>query len=123
MRSSMTRLHSRGESTPPCGHPLAADAPRVSPDNVALIFLLSSIAQIHLHIAGSIPCLSATCFIMSKEVLSKASLYIKECSKGNVLVFDSILNACYHVMQCGFSRSIVIDQYSARNIAIFVCFM
>jgi hypothetical protein len=46
--------------------------PRISPDDVAHIFLLSSIAQIHLHIAGSVPCLSAGCFIVSNEVLSKA---------------------------------------------------
>jgi hypothetical protein len=36
------------------------------------MFLLSSMAEIHLQIAGSMPCLSAACFIVSKEVLSKA---------------------------------------------------
>jgi hypothetical protein len=30
----MTRLHNRGDSTPLCGHALAAVAPRVSSDNV-----------------------------------------------------------------------------------------
>ena len=70
-RSSTTRLHSRGERTPPCGHSLTADALRVTPDNVSLIFLLSSIPQIHLQITGSMPCLSAVCFIVSKEVLSR----------------------------------------------------
>jgi hypothetical protein len=27
-------IHSKGESTPPCGHCLAMDAPKVSPDNL-----------------------------------------------------------------------------------------
>jgi hypothetical protein len=50
----MTRHYNRGKSTPPCGHPLAVDALKFTPVNVVIIFLLSSIEQIHLQITGSI---------------------------------------------------------------------
>jgi hypothetical protein len=43
-----------------------------SPDNAAIMFLLSSIVQIQLHIADSMPCFSAAWFIVSDEVLLKA---------------------------------------------------
>jgi hypothetical protein len=49
------------------------NALKVSPDNVVIISLLSSMEQIHLQIVKSIPCLSAAGFIASNEVLSKAS--------------------------------------------------
>jgi hypothetical protein len=47
---------------------------RFPPDNLVM-FLLSSIEQIHLHIAGLSPRLSAVSFIVSNKVLSKAPLY------------------------------------------------
>jgi hypothetical protein len=61
----MTRFHSRGESIPPCGHFLVANSLMVPPDNVVIMFLLSSIELIHLKIAGLMPCLSAACVITS----------------------------------------------------------
>jgi hypothetical protein len=67
--------------------------------NTLIIFLISSIAQIHLHVMGSIPCPSAACFIVTNEVLSKLLLCLRmiqgqyPCSVGFSVLVTTLCNA------------------------------
>jgi hypothetical protein len=80
---------------------MAVDPFRDSPDIVAVMSLLSNMELIHLQVVGSMPRCSAALSIASNEVLLKAPL---KGSYSYLLVFHSILYACYYIVQCTFSR-------------------
>ena len=75
----MTRLHSRGSRASPYREPMATDPSRFGPANMAVIFLLPSIEQIHQQTMSPSPCCLAAFVMLSNEMLSKASSVYAVC--------------------------------------------
>ena len=69
----LTRLHSRGDSTPPRGHPESTIPRRVVFPLVIVIFLLPSIWQVQSTIAIGTPCPIVAVLITSPDAWLKAA--------------------------------------------------
>jgi hypothetical protein len=130
IRSSTTRLQSRGESTPPCGTPSRRG------HRMGLARECSTYIPIFQHgtdpsaYSGLDTMLSSSLYYCVEWGSVKGSLYVKECSKGNILVLDSIFYACYHIVQCSFSRFTYVvgmlvsvqginPQFTVPNVSIY----